>query len=888
MRILPLYPELPLPAVQLASPLDRNPDCTRCPLHTGTPAGQRCLSAEGTPGDILVVLDHPTEFERRLGRPAASPSGVWIRSLIAKIAPGRSVVFTYALGCKPLPNQETKDLIEPLAQCRPYLAGVLKDASPQIVLLFNSLAGIGFLGRSFQPLSVRTGYGMFVGELVSPAYLLGDPAYAMRNKLIARAMEEDLRHALLGALPSFPALSLGYGIIETVEDAVEAWEVLQRAAYVATDCETSGMLHEPDFRIECLATSDGEMTYVWPRESVESEEIGAILASVLEDNDQVTWNGQYDLVAIECEPLLKRHQLGGRKWLLNLQSDSRIKRKLYEADAVADLGTAAELVGMGGHKTEAHDQIGVICSELRKLAMARNLTPTGKVRKAAELKVVDPKQVPPEWLVYLDQGFEPEKFAYRFLDRDVMHRYCALDALSTSYLEDWCLQKLVEHPNLALIWDEVAQPAMWAWCCARLTGFPTDKRRVELLRDYLNVEIDKLYTKIQAYEPGMNPNSPAQIAVAFAKRGLVSKRLTPSGAVKMDKEVMVDFKGKHPLVDLVLTYKMFKHTQDNFAEGLLMHVRTDGRCHPSFLQDGTSTGRPSSSDPNFFNRLKGRDEESRKLGTMLRECHTMPPGFTLIEADEGQIEIRAVMDLCEDPVGIATIVSGVDFHMASARSFATVLGKDPEKVTDLDRETAKTCNFAAIYELPDQLGFMLAQRLGIPNKAGNELATALFGSYLRLKPWMDECLSDATRTGYASTLWRGQEGRHRPLWHLGLPVPNRADRTPSKDKSNWQTHARSTWNGRAQGGAVDIVTSMLWPVQCWLDANTSGGQFLLQIYDSIMVMVPDDDVGKTIAFLRELMTDTVPGKKMGYLKAVPLTIDVKTGKSWGGMSKVKA
>lgn len=182
---------------------------------------------------------------------------------------------------------------------------------------------------------------------------------------------------------------------------------------------------------------------------------------------------------------------------------------------------------------------------------------------------------------------------------------------------------------------------------------------------------------------------------------------------------------------------------------------------------------------------------------------------------------------------------------------------------------------------------MLSKRIGISKAEGDKLATALFGSYKNLLPWMMQCLKDSTERGYSITDWKGQEARHRPLWHLGLPEPSKSDRSKDTDKTRWQNHARSSWNGRVQGGAVDIITSQLWPVIQWLDANTNGGEFLLQIYDSIMLLVRDEEVDKTVTFLRQLMTDTVPGQpRVGYMKKVPLSVDVKVGKSWGALSKV--
>jgi hypothetical protein len=86
----------------------------------------------------------------------------------------------------------------------------------------------------------------------------------------------------------------------------------------------------------------------------------------------------------------------------------------------------------------------------------------------------------------------------------------------------------------------------------------------------------------------------------------------------------------------------------------------------------------------------------------------------------------------------------------------------------------------------------------------------------------------------------------------------------------------------AKNSAVDIVTSMLKPVVDWLDANTRDGQFIIQIYDSIMVMVRDEDVDTTLKFMMALMTDdsAVDG-------LVPLAADAKVGQSWDSLKKVK-
>jgi uracil-DNA glycosylase family 4 len=1217
MRSLPLYTESDLPVVQTVEGLDRNPSCARCELYKSNPDGSRCLPADGLPGDILVIGEYPTEFERKLGRPFASAAGKLTRDLIKEFAPGRNVVYANAINCKPFSKDD--DLDDAAEKCRGYLAKLIEEVQPKLILLMGPLAGQGFLGRSYQPLSVRGGYAW--SRMVSgpvPVFLLASPYSCGRNRLYQKAFREDLEKVLSGKIAlNTKVRSARYHIVETVEDAQAAYEVLKKEPFVATDVETSGMMFEPDFRIECLAVSGRTDVYVFTRECIEDAETALVLQRILCGLDHTSWNGQYDLCAIECEPrLVPRRDL--KKTLLNLISDARLKRKLLDAEARGDLATCADLVGMGGHKDEQKGALQLVCGELRALAMATTLTPTGRARKAPKCLYVDPSKVPAKWLEWINDGFDEQKFAHRFVNKDIEHKYVALDALSTWQLEELLHSQLLDQEDLGqwTIWDEVTRPAMYAWCRARLNGFPTDKNAVKAFSEYLKTEADLVLKKIHAYKPGLNPQSPKQVGEYLSSLGLKSKRKTTSGAQSWAKDVLETMKDKHPIIPLLLKYTLLTHTDSNFAGGGLKDIRSDGRVHPSYLLDGTGSGRCSSQDPNFFNRLKGRDAESRELGNMLRACHQCPPGWTMIEADMGQIEIRVAADRSRDIAMVKMLCSGVDFHTQSSELFAKAMGMDFSKMSteerDIFREKSKTCiaegelvltrrglipienvdsrdlvwdgvdwvahdgvmfmgyrevvtydcltatddhevylqdgtkqplgqvvtsgrrltrsgdgevpirvsfsdgesldlqvqstaqasrvsvlslqedvpdlrdrhqtradkelpmskgcslrrrsackdsrdeilgnalplqrshqpdvcelrsardrvqvqisrgvhtlgsgeptapnlswcghrqdqqlgslragesascpaqseslqqayqspcsvsgaagdsgprlasdevgpsgsdirsgvheqapfsgndprgdsattsrrqakvydivnagprhrftvsgrlvsncNFAAIYEIPSQLGFMLSKRLKIDKDQGIQLGNSMFKIYKDLRTYMDRTYAEAWETGYARTHWKGQPARKRPLWGMGKNPPTlkelekaiNYDRGSDEETRMDLTDARATYNTDVQGSAVDIITSMLKPVVDWLDANTNGGQFLLQIYDSIMLMVRDEDLDKTLKFLLPLMRDESDVyAKQGYVDGIPLVADVKVGKSWATLKKVK-
>lgn len=902
MLKLPLYSDLPLPPVQLTEGLDRDPNCILCDLHKNTPAGQRCVPADGTPGDILVVGEETSEWDRRLERPMAGQSGKWVRDLLKKIAPDRNVVFANAIGCKPL-GTKGEDLDTPAEACRPYLSKILEECKPKLVLLLGPMAGLSFLGRTYQALSVRTGYSWCWtdqdgdgGMLSCPVFLLPEPHKATRNRLIAKAFEADLVEILRDGPWMGPQTDGTYEVVETPADALEALSWLSQAPYVATDVETSGMMFEPDFRIECLAVSGGERTFVFPREVFGIYGVLLELLKILRNLDHATWNGQYDWCSFACDPYFKTGD-PKKPSPLNLQSDTRVKRKLITADAVATLAVAAELIGMGGHKEENKAVVERICMELRKIMLATELTPKGKVRKVPPLQYVVSEEVPDVWLQWLKDGYAGEKFAHKFVPKEIEHRYVALDAKTNWHLEGWCNERLAQDEGLLTIWDEVDQPAMWAWCRARFNGFPTDKTAVRLMSDWLKIESAKVLAQIHGYRPGFNPQSSKQKVKLLEELKIKTTRKTDSGALSADKEVLEEIKDQHPIIPMILKYTLYNLIDVNQVGGLVSDIRSDGYVHANFLQAGTETGRCSSSDPNFFNRLKGRDEESRVLGNMLRACHVAPPGWSFIEADQGQIEVRKAADRCRDNAMITMLNSGADFHMESAKKFAVAQGKDPTKVTDLDREAAKTTNFSAFYEIPSELGFMLSMKLDIPKKLADQLGEGMFKTYIGLRQFMDDSYAATWRTGYSVTYWRGKQARKRPLWNMGKNpetlklleeglVQEKRNRSFGADSKFDKTAARAPYNGDIQGSAVDIITSMIWPVQCWLDANTDGGKFILQIYDSIMLLVKDEDVEKTLDFLIPLMKDELE-PRVGYMDGVPLSVDVKVGKSWDSLVKVR-
>jgi DNA polymerase-1 len=147
---------------------------------------------------------------------------------------------------------------------------------------------------------------------------------------------------------------------------------------------------------------------------------------------------------------------------------------------------------------------------------------------------------------------------------------------------------------------------------------------------------------------------------------------------------------KNNVLKNFIKYRGLNQTTKTFGENLIDWIAEDSRIHAEFNQDGTASGRFSSSNPNLENIQKKGEE-----GRILRSCFIPPKGHKFIIADYSQIELRIaaemsndenMLDILNDPRG--------DIHRLTA---SLMFGIPYELVTREQRDAAKTLNFGIIY-----------------------------------------------------------------------------------------------------------------------------------------------------------------------------------------------
>lgn len=868
MRSLPLYQTPPYLALELdlSAPRSVDPGCAACALHDKVRSV--CMPAEGAPGGLLVVADAPVAEDDRQGVPFASPTGRWVRTEIAKHW-GGPVAFDHALRCWPGAREVPKAAI---AACRPYLAATYLEVAPQRVLALGYNALRSVIGRSFHVQSARKGYAYMPSTGV-PVFMLMPADMGLRNRYLRPYLEQDLAWACTASPPRAPIDGLAL-YVETAADAADAcFDLETDGRPLSWDVETFGAPFNREFKIVTFSVcpAGADSAWVWDEAALRDPARAAPLRRLLE-NPRVAKGGQN----IKYDKLAARAFIGANT--RGTVFDVRLMRKLLEANAlIQGLEVMQTRVGMGGGKDEAAEHVDAAVKNLRGHIHNRNpgLTPTGKPRAQ---KAVAPLGLDAAThnlvLDRVEGGVSPKSYAYAWMPEDVRGVYCARDTVSTGLLRDVYAAELAADPALDEHWRDVVLPLEHAITEMEFNGVKIGRPALAQLQASLATKIADLQSRLAPYVwPGFNVSASSADTgkLLFNKPtddppglGIPPTRITPkSGKPGTGIDDIKDI--AHPVVPIVLELRKAMHFDAQYASGLAWHIRDDGRIHTSYKIDGTSTGRPSTENPNLLNIPRASSPE----GKMCRDLFVAEDGFVLVEGDYNQIELRVAAMLSDDDVMIGMFQAGLDFHLATAQMIAPYFGL---KAEDIDKEhplrsRAKIVNFGVLYG-KDAYG--LSMELGISKKEAQTLVEAILGKFRKLARWIQSQLAEGRRLGYTRTWWADRWTRYRPLPELA-----------SHNDEERQTAERSTWNTTIQGTATEFTNASLGAIQRdVIEGEMLPARLVLTVYDSIIAEVREDCMHEYAHHANRIMC--------GWRsRNMPILADFKWGYSWGTMEKLE-
>ncbi len=344
----------------------------------------------------------------------------------------------------------------------------------------------------------------------------------------------------------------------------------------------------------------------------------------------------------------------------------------------------------------------------------------------------------------------------------------------------------------------------------------------------------------------------------FGSLGLPTQGLkkTQSGHYSTAAGVLEDFKGLHPVIDLILEQRQISKLVSTYVDALPVLVNPhDGRLHTSFNQAGAETGRLSSNNPNLQN-IPVRSE----LGREIRRAFVAAPGHKLLAADYSQVELRILAHVSQDEAMLAAFRAGADIHKATA---ATIYGVPLEQVTSEQRSIAKMVNFATSYGVS---AFGLASRTSLNRTEAQAFLDAYFQTYPGIRRYVDETIAKAKEQGYVETLL----GRRRyfPI------LKNRSGSAPDRQQAE-----RAAINHPIQGTAADIIKIAMVRLHAALRERGLRSRMLLQVHDELVLEVPDGE-------LAEVARAGARGHGRRLHLDAGLTVDVEVGPNWFEMEKV--
>lgn len=435
--------------------------------------------------------------------------------------------------------------------------------------------------------------------------------------------------------------------------------------------------------------------------------------------------------------------------------------------------------------------------------------------------------------------------AYRVAYRADMGEFadvCSLAALAER------LKQELEAADMTALYNDIELPLCETLASMEYYGVDADADGIRAFGDKLNENLGEITDEIYRLAgQEFNISSPKQLGkVLFEDLRLPCKKKTKSG-YSTNAEVLESIANKHPIVPMILEYRTLSKLSSTYVDSLLKQIHADGRVHSIFKQTETRTGRISSTEPNMQN-IPVRKE----LGREMRRFFIAREGCLLVDADYSQIELRVLASVCGDENMQQAFLSGSDIHTSTA---AQVFGLPEDFVSPEMRSAAKAVNFGIIYGIGP---FSLSKDIGVSVAEAKKYIQSYLDNYPKVTEFMNKTVADGEKNGYVSTIF----GRRRYIPEL------------SASNKNVQAFGkRAAMNAPIQGAAADIIKLAMVKVYRRLKAELPEVHLILQVHDELILEAPEAQAERAAALLKEEMEAAVK-------LAVPLTVDVHTGKSW--------
>ena len=323
-------------------------------------------------------------------------------------------------------------------------------------------------------------------------------------------------------------------------------------------------------------------------------------------------------------------------------------------------------------------------------------------------------------------------------DKELAEKYASDDAKYTLQLFNLMYPQIQKDKMFIMVYG-IEKELLLVVNDMHLQGVPVAKSKIAKVRKTCEEQVENFKGKLDYYMADVNLNSPKQLKEYFIdkKRLPIHKRSQRTNEPSVDAEVLKKYADAGSReAKWILKYREYNKILSTFVPAL--QPDDEGLIHPHFHQVGTTSGRFSSSEPNFQN-IPAHDDLD------IRDVITAPKGYTFVGADYSQMELRLAGHFSQDKNMLRIFQKGLDIHTETATKVGCPRSPD-----------AKTINFGILYGMGVQA---LAKNIKKTRMEATQYIHDYYKTYPDLQKWLVKSRQEAFDNKEVSLLY----GRKRHL-----------------------------------------------------------------------------------------------------------------------------
>lgn len=463
---------------------------------------------------------------------------------------------------------------------------------------------------------------------------------------------------------------------------------------------------------------------------------------------------------------------------------------------------------------------------------------------------------------------------WTLVDWDAYAEYGARDAFATWGLREVFVPRVAEFPALEQCYRGLELPLTYEVANSEMAGVRIDIPFLKELSKRAEKEIFEAEQKIyDTVGVEFNIGSSKQLGkILFDRMGCpVIKRSEKTGERSVNEAVLkeLSFTG-YDIADDILDYRKLVKLKSTYLDAIPLMIDSDGRLRGNFNQQGTSTGRFSSSKPNLQNQPNNKDFP-------VKRAFIPKEGYKFVLYDWSTVEIRIMAHESGDPKMIEVLSQYRDVHQETTDMVNNLIG------LNLSRSQGKTINFGVLYLMgSESLAYMLNKQLRKEVKQGiitrkeydkhfvtksiaQQIIDSFFSTYAGFSQFVKEEAQYVRKTGWSWTLG----GRRRPVPEL-------------RRKGQWGVGQRKAVNTPIQGGAGDLMKLAIIKLAEMYVHKGYDAKTLLYVHDEFVVEVRADQAESCSKDVKYVMENIFPKCK------VPIICDGGVYTNWAALKQGEA